>query len=80
MEKNFSTILKELSLSLEDQAQEEKETNAQIHYSWDIKRKSLTEKIETRAKLRKATKATDSNRSYVGHWVPQQDETGWWIL
>ena len=79
MEKNFSTILKELSLSLEDQIQEEKETNAQIHYSWDIERKSLTEKIETRAKLRKATKATD-NRSYVGHYVPQQDETGWWIF
>ena len=80
MEEDFSEILKDLHLSLMADDEIQKETNAQIHYSWGIRRETITEKIETRAKLRKAFDFTKSNRTYAGHWVPQQYETGWWIL
>ena len=78
--KDFTQKYKELMMTLRSTRQEEDETNAQIHYSWGIRKKSLAEKIKTKAKLRKATKSTDNYRSYVGHWVPQQMDDGWWIF
>ena len=80
MEEDFLEILTELNLDLKVQNEVKKETDAQIHYSRSIERESLAKKIKTKAKSRKATEITNNNRTYAGHWVSKQDDTGWWIV